>query len=142
MEDKDYLAALRRAFDDGWLRIEMDFGKLDHVDSPVLVQAEKAWWVFGGLFGALGLGWFVGWHYGVGFAVMIAALFLTVGRRLINQRIRKRLRSQMMEDIVQWRKQWRLQGLVLVIGGACCASPDGNWIRFAMTYLAGDTPAA
>ncbi len=141
MEDKDYLAALRRALDDGRMQIELDYPKLDHVDSPVLVQAEKSWWVFGGLFGGLAAGWFVDWHYGVGFAVVVAALYLTLGRRLINLRMRKRMRAMIMEDVVLWRKQWRLKGVTLVHGEERCVSPEGNWIRFAMAHAAPE-PAA
>ncbi|MFN4283932.1 MAG: hypothetical protein ACK4NA_14955 [Alphaproteobacteria bacterium] len=136
MEDKDYLAALRRALDDGRMVIELDYAKLDHVDSPALVQAEKGWWVFGGLFGSLAAGWFADWHYGVGFAAIVAALYVTLGRRLINRRMRIRMRAQVMEDVVLWRKQWRLKGVTLVSGGERCASPDGNWIRFAIAHAA------
>ncbi len=142
MEDKDYLAALRQALDSGRLTLEMDFAKLDHVDSPVLVQAEKAWWVFGGLFGGLGLGYALDWHYGVGFAVLAALGYLVIGRRIMNERMRRRMRSLVMEDVVLWRKQWRLKGLALVVGDARCESPDGSWIRFAMAHVTGDTPAA
>jgi hypothetical protein len=141
MEDKDYLAALRQALDDGRLQIEMDVAKLDHVDSPVFVQAEKSWWVYAALFGGIALGWFVEWHAGVIFAVAVFALYFIVGRRIILTRMRQRLRKVIMEDLALWRKQWRLKGLVLVAGGARCESQDGSWIRFAMAHVAGETPA-
>lgn len=142
MEDKDYLAALRTAFDEGRLTIDMEYGKLDHLDSPVNVQAEKAWWPLGGLFGSLALGWFFDWHYGVAFAAVIAILYYSVGRRIIGSRMRVRLRKEIMEDMLLWRKQWRLKGIALVIGDDRCASPDGNWIRFAMKHLTGEDSAA
>ena len=141
MEDKDYLAALCQALDDGRLQIEMSFAKLDHVDSPVNVQAEKIWWVYGALFGGLALGWFVEWHAGVIFAVAVAVAYFFVGRRLILGRMRKRLRSPVMEDMALWRKQWRLPGLALVVGEARCKSPDGSWIRFAMAHVTVELPA-
>lgn len=141
MEDKDYLAALRQALDDGRLTIDMNFGKLDHVDSPVNVQAEKAWWPFAALFGGVGFGWFVHWYYGVAFAAFVVALYYTVGRRIIVSRMRTRLRGQIMEDVTLWRKQWRLKGLTLVANGVRCESPDGSWIRFAMANITGETPA-
>jgi hypothetical protein len=140
MEDKDYLAALRQAFDDGRLKLDMDCAKLDHLDSPVLVQAEKAWWVFGGLFGGLGFGYVLDWHYGVGFALLVAIGYLFIGRRIMNARMRKRMRSLVMEDVALWRKQWRLKGLALVVGEARCESPDGSWVRFAMTHVTDQTP--
>jgi hypothetical protein len=142
MEDKDYLAALRQALDDGRLKIELGFSKLDHVDSPVFVQAEKVWWVYAALFGGVALGWFVEWHAGVAFAVAVFALYFIVGRRIILGRIQKRMRHQIMEDIALWRKQWRLKGLTLVAGDARCESPDGSWIRFTMANITGETPAS
>lgn len=142
MEDKDYLAALRQALDDGRLKIEMAFSKLDHVDSPVFVQAEKVWWVYAALFGGVALGWFVEWHIGVAFAVSVFALYFIVGRRIILARMQTRMRKQIMEDIALWRKQWRLKGLTLVVGEARCESPDGSWIRFAMANITGETPAS
>jgi len=142
MEDKDYLAALRQALDDGRLQIELVFSNLDHVDSPVFVQAEKVWWVYVALFGGLALGWFVEWHAGVAFAVAVFALYFLVGRRMILARIHKRLRSLIMKDIVLWRKQWRLKGLVLVADGARCESPNDSWIRFAMTHITRETPVS
>lgn len=141
MEDKDYLAALRQAMDDGRLQIELTFAKLDHVDSPVNVQAEKLWWVYGALFGGVALGWFVEWHAGVAFAVVVAATYFFVGRRLILGRMRRRLRDHIMEDMALWRKQWRLPGLALMVGEARCESPDGSWIRFAMAHITGETAA-
>ena len=140
MEDKDYLAALCQAVDDGYLQIEMVFSNLDHVDSPVFVQAEKSWWIYVALFGGLALGWFVEWHAGVAFAVAVFALYFLVGRRIILARIHRRMRSLIMKDIVLWRKQWRLKGLVLVADGARCESPNDSWIRFAMTHITRETP--
>jgi hypothetical protein len=142
MEDKDYLAALRQAYDDGRLQVELDYGKLDHLDSPINVQAEKAWWIFGGLFGGIGLGYFFDWHYGVGFAAVIAALYVTLGKRIINRRMRARLRSMALEDIAVWRKLWRIRGVTLAVGEARCVAPDGNWVRFAMSQVTGETTAS
>jgi hypothetical protein len=142
MEEKDYLVALRQAVDDGRVQIEMIFSKLDHIDSPVFVQAEKVWWVYAAMFGGIALGWFVEWHAGVAFAVAVFALYFLVGRRIILGRIRKRLRSLIMEDVVLWRKQWRLKGVILVAGDARCESPDGSWIRFVTAHVTGETPAS
>jgi hypothetical protein len=142
MEDKDYLAALDQALEDGRLQIELTFSKLDHMDSPVFVQAEKVWWVYVALFGGVALGWFVEWHAGVAFAAAVFVLYYVVGRRIILGRMRKRLHSLIMKDVVLWRRQWRLKGLVLVAGGARCESPDGSWIRFAMAHITGETPAS
>lgn len=142
MEDKDYFAALRQAYDDGRLQVEMDFGKLDHVDSPINVQSEKSRWVFGGMFGGLAVGYFVDWRYGVAFAATIAVLYLTLGRRLIAKRMRARLRSLALEDIAVWRKLWRIKGVTLAMGEARCAAPEGNWVRFVMEQVVGKAPAA
>ncbi|HEY4134036.1 MAG TPA: hypothetical protein VGO34_02370 [Alphaproteobacteria bacterium] len=141
MEDTDYLAALRDALDGGRLRAELDYGKLDHVDSPLLVEAEKTWWIYGGLFGAIALGLLTDWRYGAGFAAVVVLLYVCVGRRIINRRMRERFRAQAMEDVVVWRKLWRLKGVTLVLGDARCQSPGDSWVRFAMAHFPSGAPA-
>lgn len=138
MESSDYLTALRRAIDDGSVRAELDYGKLDHVDSPIVVQAEKTRWIYAIMALALAAGWFLGWGIGVAVALAGVLLYVVLGRRLIRKAMRQRFDRLALHDINQFRRLWRLPGVVLIRAqdGARCESPGGNWVRFMMAHLA------
>lgn len=134
MDTRDYLAALRRDIEAGAVRAELDFGKLDHIDSPLVVEAEKTRWLYVFLVACLAIGWFVAWQAGVAAAATCALLYATVVRRLLRTKMRRRFTETVLFDLDKFRKLWRLSGIVLVDDrtGARVESPGGNWIRFMM----------
>ncbi len=137
MEDKDLLDELRTAHEGGRVAIRLDLKKLDHMDSPIAVQADSGIWIFG-LIVATGLtGWFAGMPAGIGVVVVGAIAYATIGRRVIQRKMRRRFFEVGIKNIGDWRKLWGLQGITLECAesGEVCSSPDGNWIRFVLDHL-------
>lgn len=128
--DTELLAALRAMIERGDVRLELDASKLDHMDSPVSVQADSTRW-FAALFVACGAAfWFGGWIGGaVAFAASIALWFVWV-RPGTHRRIRARVRTVAMDDTQVWRKLWRFGGVRLIAANASCAAPNDNWMQF------------
>ncbi len=137
MEDKDLLDELRAAHEGGRVAIRLDLKKLDHMDSPIAVQADSGIWIFG-LIVATGLTWwFAGTAAGIGAVVVGAIAYATIGRRVIQRKMRRRFFEVGIKNIEPWRKLWELQGITLECAesGEVCSSPDGNWIRFVLDHL-------
>ncbi len=137
---KDLLQRLQLLYQEGKVVIEIRARKLDHMDSPVAVEADSNIWAYG-LFVVTGLVW---WQFGTIPGVICAALgiaaYFTLGRLYVNRRIERRVREEAFYDLDKWRKLWRFGGVTLVAMGvpgvAPCAAPDGNWIAFARSFPA------
>lgn len=137
MEDKDLLDELRAAQEDGRVAIRLDLKKLDHMDSPIAVQADSSMWIFGLIVAAGVIWWFAGTPAGIAAVVVGAIAYATIGRRTVERKMRRRFFEVGLKNIGDWRKLWRLQGITLECAesGEVCSSPDGNWIRFVLDHL-------
>ncbi len=137
MEDTDLLDELRAALEDGRVAIRLDLKKLDHMDSPIAVQAESGIWIFGLIVVAGLIWWFAGTAAAIGAVVAGAIAYATVGRRTVERKMRRRLFEVAIKNIEPWRKLWRLQGITLewTESGDVCSSPDGNWVRFVLDHV-------
>ncbi|HEX7966991.1 MAG TPA: hypothetical protein VF502_02140 [Stellaceae bacterium] len=130
----ELLAALRRLVTDGKVEIRIVPRTLNHIDSPVTVEADGNIWAYAFLFIAALLWW--RWGAAPGLAAVAAgvAVYLTLGRAYVHRRIERRVREQALYDIGKWRKLWQFSGLTLVATGrpdiAACASPKDNWMAF------------
>jgi hypothetical protein len=126
--------ALRRLQGEGRVAIRIEANRLDHIDSPVAVEADGNIWVYGVILLAVAIGWRAGIAYGLVTVGLGAAFYLTLGKAYIHRRIERRVRDQALASIDLWRKLWRFPGLTLIAAGAPeaepCASPDGNWMAF------------
>ena len=138
MEDTDLLEILRSAEADGRVIIGLDPRKLDHIDSPISIQAESTRWIYGLMAGVLVVWWFGGAYAAIGAIAAGALIYATIGRRQVERNVRRRFYSLAVTDIGVWRKLWRLEGITLSLdsSGEACASPDGNWQRFVLDRLA------
>ncbi len=150
MEDTDLLEMLRLAEADGRVTIGLDPRELDHVDSPISIQAESTRWIYGLMTAALLVWWLGGAYAGIGAIAAGALIYATIGRRQVERNIRRRFYDSGITDIGTWRKLWRLEGITLACNlraGACnsragakgapvCSSPDGNWRRFVLDHIA------
>src|SRR5579883_532766 len=130
----DLLRALRRLHAEGKVAIRVEAARLNHLDSPVAVEADSNIWIYGFLAAAAA----VWWRWGLGPAAAALAIgvvaYLTLGRAYIHRRIERRVKQRALEDLEIWRKLWRFPGLTLAATGDAtvpgCASPDGNWMGF------------
>lgn len=136
----DLLAALRRLIAEGEVDLEIDAGKLGHMDSPVAVQAEANRWLVL-LVAACGAAfWFAGWAGGGGAVALSVAVWFAYVRRALHRRIERRVHAQALDDVQTWRRLWRFGGMRLLAGGAVCAAPDGNWMQFVRERRAATAP--
>lgn len=130
----DLLAALRRLAEAQQVEIRIEPKRLNHIDSPVAVEADGNIWAYAFLAVAAVIGWQWGLLAG-GIALALGILvYLTFGRAYVHRRIERRVRQDALFNLDKWRKLWRFSGLTLVASGRpdarTCASPDGNWMAF------------
>lgn len=137
----DLLRELRGLVERGEVRIELDFRRLDHMDSPVGVEADSNVWVYA----AIPVCGLVFWQFGVwpGAAAVAAslALYFTLGRTYVRSRLTRRVHERALQDSDLWRRLWRFGGVVLVDGKAGggeaqrCAAPEGNWMALVRSRI-------
>ena len=142
----ELLAALRRLAAAKDVEIRIEPKRLNHMDSPVAVEADSNLWAYGFLVAAIVVGWRWGLAAGAATLAFGVLVYLTLGRVYVYRRIERRVRREALEDVVKWRKLWRFSGLTLVAAGgpgiAACASPEGNWMAFVRAALATRAPPA
>jgi hypothetical protein len=128
--DTELLATLRAMIERGEVQLELDAAKLDHMDSPVSVQADSTRW-FAILFVTCGAAfWFGGWIAGTAALAASIALWFAWVRPGTHRGIQARVRGVAMDDTQLWRKLWRFGGVRLVAANASCAAPNDNWMQF------------
>jgi hypothetical protein len=116
--------------DQGKVSLRLDFNRLNHMDSPVGVEADSNIWVYGGLV-LTGLAfWFGGVYWAAGVAAVGITAYYTVGRAYVRRRLALRIEERAFKDLALWQKLWRWGGVALVpaSGGETCSAPKGNWI--------------
>ena len=130
----DLLAALRQRLAEDAVELRVEPKRLNHIDSPVTVEADGNVWAYAALFIAALLWWRWGMASGLAALALGVVVYLTLGRAYVHRRIERRVRRDALDDLEKWRKLWRFSGLTLVAKDrrdlAPCASPDGNWMAF------------
>lgn len=132
MEDTDYLRLLREAIAAGLIKPALDLGKLEHVDSPISVQADSNRWIYSLIVIVSAAAWFGGLWWGIGAATAGAVGWFTIGKRWHRQRMERRFYDLSLQQTEEWKKLWRMPGVTLIDtrSDAECASPSGNWRVF------------
>lgn len=138
MEDTDLLDMLETAHREGGITIVIEPRRLDHMDSPIAVDADSSRWLYGLIVAAGLIWWWAGTFYGVAALIAATIIYGTIGRNMVERRLRQRFFDIGIKDIIIWRQLWRLKGITMKhpASGAVCASPDGNWQRFVLDHLA------
>jgi hypothetical protein len=129
--EEELLGQLRALLRAGTVRIAIDAGHLDKLDSPVAVQAESTRWLYALVAGIGAAAWWQGVP-GLVLGISVAAVvWFGWVRRHVGRRIRNRVETQALDDASLWRRLWRHGGVRLVPreGGACVA-PRDNWMQF------------
>jgi hypothetical protein len=116
--------------DQGKVSLHLDFGRLNHMDSPVGVEADSNIWAYGGVALALLAFWLGGTYWALGVAAAGIAIYYTIGRAYVRKRLGRRIEERAFRDIDLWQKLWRWGGVSLVpdSGGEACVAPKGNWL--------------
>jgi hypothetical protein len=126
---EDLFRELRLLVARGTLRLELDFARLDHIDSPVAVEADSNIWVYALILACAAIFWQVGTWPGIAAIAVSLALYSTVGRRYVRRRLASRVHERALADGEVWRRLWRFGGVALIDDeGGRCAAPDGNWM--------------
>lgn len=129
----------------GTLRLELDLARLDHIDSPVAVEADSNIWVYGAIAVCAIAFWQGGIYPGVVAIALGLALYFTVARRYVRRRLIRRVHERALGDGEIWRRLWRFGGITLVEdragagGGDRCAAPQGNWMALVRRLAAQST---
>jgi hypothetical protein len=136
--DKDLFRELRLLVAQGMLRLELDLARLDHIDSPVAVEADSNIWVYGLIAVCAIVFWWEGALSGVAAIAVSLVLYLTAGRSYVRRRLTRRVHERALGDGEIWRRLWRFGGVALVAEGAeRCTAPDGNWMALVRRLAAG-----
>jgi hypothetical protein len=132
MEDKDYLRLLREAIAAGDIKPTLDLGKLEHVDSPISVQADSNRWIYSLIIIVSAAAWFGGLWWAIGTAAAGGVAWFSVGKRWHRRRMERRFYDLSLQQTEDWKKLWRMPGVILAdpATGSECASPAGNWRAF------------
>lgn len=113
----------------GEIALRLDFARLDHMDSPVAVQAEGNRWAYAIIAAALLALWRAGGLAALGVAVAGFLAYYVLGRRRLHRRLEQRVMEGALTSLALWRALWRWGGVALVApGGKTCAAPAGNWM--------------
>jgi hypothetical protein len=78
---------LRALLARGKLRLELDLARLDHIDSPVAVEADSNIWVYGAIAVCAAAFWQGGTYPGIAAIAISLALYFTVARRYVRRRL-------------------------------------------------------
>ncbi len=138
----DLFRALGQLHARGALTLRLDFKRLDHMDSPVGIEADANRWAYAVLAATLLVFWFGGWKAAAAVAVIGIIAYYTLGRRHVRRRLQRRVEVGALTNLETWRKLWRWGGVALVPadGSAACVAPEGNWM--ALVRSLGGTESA
>jgi hypothetical protein len=137
---EDLFRDLRRLLALGRVRLELDVARLEHIDSPVVVEADSNIWVYTLLAICAAVFWRAGPWPGVAAIIASLALYLTAGRRYVRRRLIRRVHERALGDGESWRRLWRFGGVTLVAEGAGrCVAPEGNWMALVRILTSSNT---
>src|SRR5690349_6153490 len=83
----DLLRRLRGLVEGGALRLELDLKRLDHMDSPVGVEADSNLWIYPAIILCGAAFWFLGLWAGAALAALCLTFYLTLGRTYVRRRL-------------------------------------------------------
>ena len=137
MDENDLLALLREAIATGRVSVGLDYKRLNHVDSPICVEADSNRWIYGIMAATLGAGFGITWQAGLAAMALGVALYFALGRGWIRRRMAARFHGAALDDIAAFKKLWRSHGVVLALAtrATVCRSPGGDWRRFVLVNL-------
>lgn len=137
MDENDLLALLKDAIAAGRVTVALDYKRLNHVDSPICVEADSNRWIYGIMATTLGAGLGIAWYAGLAAMALGVALYFSLGRGWIRRRMAARFHRAALDDIAAFKRLWRLHGVTLAPASRAtlCRSPDGDWRRFVLTNL-------
>jgi hypothetical protein len=141
MEDVEYLKVLREMIESGAITVSLDLRQLEHIDSPISVQADSNRWIYPLLI-AVGLAaWLGGLWWAIGVAAAGAVAWFTIGKPWHRRRMEQRFHQQTLRDTESFKKLWRMTGVILTDArnGTSCASPSGNWRSFLAAAAKAET---
>lgn len=132
MEDVDYLKMLRAMIESGAITASLDLRRLEHIDSPISMQADSNRWIYALIVIVGAAAWLGGWWAAGGAAAAGAVAWFTVGKPWHRRRMEQRFHQEILRDTESFKKLWRMTGVVLTDArtGATCVSPNGNWRSF------------
>lgn len=132
MEDVEYLRLLRDAIAAGAIKPVLNLSKLEHVDSPISVQADSNRWIYSLIIIVSAAAWLGGTWWAIGAASAGAVGWFTVGKRWHRQRMEKRFYELSLDQTEEFKKLWRMTGVTLIDTKTSreCVSPAGNWRAF------------
>jgi hypothetical protein len=139
MEDVDYLRLLRDAIQSGAITVSLNLGKLEHIDSPISVQADSNRWIYSLIVIVSAAAWLGGMWWAFGVATAGAVAWFAVGRRWHRRRMEQRFHQVTLHNLEDWKKLWRMPGVVLrdAKTGNQSESPSGNWRALVAAATAG-----
>jgi hypothetical protein len=143
MEDTDYLRRLREAIAAGTIKPVLNLNKLEHVDSPISVQADSNRWIYSLIVIVSAAAWLGGLWWAIGAATAGGLAWFAIGKRWHRRRMERRFYDLSLQQTEQWKKLWRMPGVTLTdpATGTECVSPDGNWRVFAKAATEGGARA-
>ncbi len=149
MEDVEYLRLLRDAIAAGAIKPVLNFSKLEHVDSPISVQADSNRWIYSLIIIVSAAAYLGGMWWAIGAAGLGAAGWFSIGKRWHRQRMERRFYDVSLDRTEEFKKLWRMTGVTLIDAKTSreCVSPAGNWRVFVAqvtgqaTDQAATTPA-
>jgi tetratricopeptide (TPR) repeat protein len=127
----DLLRALGALHQAGKIALRLDYKRLNHIDSPVGVEADSNIWAYAAIL-AVVLAWFAGGAVAAGVAAPLGiALYYTAGVAYVRHRLKRRVVERALGNVDLWRRLWRFGGVSLVRqdDGAVCDAPEGNWME-------------
>ena len=132
--------ALGRLHERDRLALRLDFARLDHMDSPVTVQADSNMWAYGVIAASLLALWLAGWKVALGVVAIGFIAYYGFGRGHVRRRLQRRIESTAFANLSQWRELWRWGGIALVPrnGSPECVAPAGNWMALVRRLVAED----
>ncbi len=138
MDENDLFALLKEAIAAGRVAVGLDYTRLNHVDSPICVEADSNRWIYGIMGATLGAGFGLAWHAGLAALALGVALYFALGRGWIRRRMSARFHGATLDDIAAFKKLWRLHGVTLALASRAtlCRSPHSDWRRFVLDNLA------
>jgi len=143
---EELFRGLCRLLERGTVRLELDFARLDHFDSPVAVEADSNIWVYGLIAICIAVFARAGAWPGIAAIGVSLAIYYSAGRIYVRRRLARRVREQSLGDSRLWRQLWQFGGVSLVLdvpgAGQRCTAPDGNWMALVREAASGPRAAA
>ena len=134
--DRAAFLQLERLVTGGSLHLEIDRGKLTHMDFPLASEADGNLIMIPSLAACFAVFWEFGTLAGLASLAVSFALYQTLGKRFIARRIRARVLDRGLTELDVWQKLWRFGGVILATpdGSIRCQGPEQSWTQFLREF--------